>query len=81
MIDKIELLNSEGPILVAKKVLIYELEFKESKEKISLDEYTFDRFIKGDMIIQTNDGKTWNYQSFSQGMKPSEEKLNEFLKK
>ena len=89
---KLELLNSEGPILVAEKIYCpetgnhsYVLAFPGSK-KLGIDPkvYEFSQegmnsFISGEMEIEDLDGKKVNYPSMSQGMKPGSKELDNFL--
>lgn len=81
---KIELLNSEGPILTATRIPTLEnneaicLQFNQSKVFIMLTEEEFQEFLHGTISIDAGDA-TWNYLHFSEGMKPTPESLNEFI--
>ena len=74
----IELLNSEGPILVASREIdnmIINLDFREEKFMLIITEKQFNDFINGDLIIEGI-----NYLECSESMKPGEKRINEFLK-
>lgn len=89
---KLELLNSEGPILVAEKIYCsetgnesYTLTFPGSK-KLGIQDKTYElspeglnSFLMGEMEIEDMDGKKVNYPSMSQGMKPGSKDLHNFL--
>jgi hypothetical protein len=82
---KIELLNSEGPILTASKMPTLEsneeaicLQFNQSKAFIMLTEEEFKEFLLGTISIDAGD-TTWNYTHFSEGMKPTPESLKQFI--
>jgi hypothetical protein len=89
---KLELLNSEGPILVAEKIYCKDtgnhsfiLTFPGSKKLgIESKEYEMspeglDNFLNGNIEIEDLDGKKVNYSLLSDGMKPGEKDLNNFL--
>ena len=77
--EKIELLNSEGPILVLKKKILYELKFQQLKETMVVDKKTLMNFLSGKTSLETHNGKVWDYSSFSDGMKPNQTDLDNFL--
>jgi hypothetical protein len=77
--NKIELLNSEGPILISKKRVYHELRFNQSGEVKLIDEISLKKFLNGELSITTSDGKVWNYNEYSSGMKPSQKNINEYL--
>jgi hypothetical protein len=79
MIKKIELLNSEGPILNLYKKTKFLLEFKQENEIIEIDEEHLKMFINGEIDIETKKGKIWNYKNFSDGMKPEKNSIIEFI--
>ena len=78
--ESIELLNSEGPILVAKKVDgDFHIVNQEGRTfcVLSVDEIV--SFINGDMVICDYQEKCWKYTEFSKHMKPENNKLLEFI--
>jgi hypothetical protein len=79
MSKKLELLNSEGPILVLHKSPNLMLEFKQIKEIQEIDEDILEKFLNGDLLIETTDGTIWNYNEFSEGMKQSKQTIKNFL--
>jgi len=79
MKSKIELLNSEGPILELYKKSTFMLRFKESGELMEINEKTLRQFLDGKLTLITEDSKGWNMNDFSDGMKQSKEKINQFI--
>ncbi len=84
---QIELLNSEGPILILIKEGSYPngepfftLIFNKTKDKLSLNKIDVQHFIKGAMILEDKEGKEWDYSTFSEGMKPGKQELENFIK-
>jgi len=81
---KLELLNSEGPILTVVKInednTVYKLIDQYKKESIISKQDLLD-FIDGKISITDSKNKTWHYPSESDGMKQSLHKINEFLNK
>lgn len=89
---KLELLNSEGPILVAEKIYCsetgnhsYVLSFPGSK-KLGIEDKTYElsqeglnSFLEGQMEIEDREGKKINYSEMSSGMKPGDKDLDNFL--
>ncbi len=77
---KIELLNSEGPILILKRTpnafLIYD-EWKILVGKFSVE--SLDKFLTGKSTITDSNNRVWNYKEQSEGMKQFPEKLEEFI--
>ena len=78
---KIELLNSEGPILTAVKDVICNISIYDKHKKLVevLNISGFNMFINGGRSIIDSDGKEWVYTEQSEGMKPSIKKIKEFL--
>ena len=80
---KLELLNSEGPILTILKInednTLFKLIDQNKKEYVVSNNYILD-FISGKINITDSNNKTWNYPSESNGMKQSNFIINEFLK-
>lgn len=78
---KIELLNSEGPILTLKRTanafLMYD-EWKFLVGKFSVE--SLDKFLAGKSTITDSNNRVWNYKEQSEGMKQNHEKLEEFIK-
>lgn len=77
---EIELLNSEGPILTCKSTkdgfVIYDRD--QSIVEI-LNKEEFEKFISGEIILYNFEGKEINYPSFSKDMKPTNERLKNFI--
>jgi hypothetical protein len=77
---KIELLNSEGPILMLKRTpstfLIYD-EWKFLIGKFSVD--SLDKFLSGKSTITDSNGRVWNYPEQHINMRQNPEKLEEFI--
>ena len=77
---KIELLNSEGPILILKRTpnafLIYD-EWKILVGKFNVE--SLDNFLDGKSTITDSNNRVWNYKEQSEGMKQFPEKLEEFI--
>ena len=77
---KIELLNSEGPILTLKRTrdsfLMYD-EWKFLVGKFSVE--TLDKFISGKSTITDSMNRVWNYAEQSIHMRQDPEKLEEFI--
>ncbi len=78
---KIELLNSEGPILMLKRTpdafLMYD-EWKFLIGKFSVE--SLDKFLTGKSTITDSNNRVWNYKEQSEGMKQTPGKLEEFIK-
>jgi hypothetical protein len=79
-INSIELLNSEGPILVAKKeesnYVIYDTSGKDIAILIEKD---MQDFIHGDMVLVDTKNNRYRYSEFPGSMKPDLKKLDEFI--
>jgi hypothetical protein len=77
---KIELLNSEGPILILKRTsnafLMYD-EWKFLVGKFTVE--SLDKFLAGKSTITDSNNRVWNYKEQSEGMKQNPEKLEEFI--
>ena len=74
-----ELLNSEGPILVAEKIVTYMIvdQFKETIAKLSESE--MQDFIHGDTRLIDSEGRDFKYSEYPGSMKPNLKKLDEFI--
>lgn len=91
--DQIELLNSEGPILIAKRFgpvgknpAKFEVIVEKSGAKWTLDKENFDKFVSGDIVLVENlsldktlTTKSWKYSDYSVHMKPSRSRLDIFI--
>lgn len=78
---KIELLNSEGPILIAKRKLGSYLIYDRHKTNIGIRTHQqFIDFLSGKDNLIDSDGKEWNFPSQSEGMRASQSEINIFLK-
>lgn len=77
---KIELLNSEGPIITLKRTrdafLMYD-EWKFFIGKFSFESIT--KFIEGKSIVTDSNQRVWNYKQQPDGMKCDSEKLENFI--
>jgi hypothetical protein len=84
--QKIELLNSEGPVLVAYKF------YTDTANEVFViyDEWHYDpvarfhkaellEFVNGKRTISDSHERIWNYTEQHEGMKPSDEKLKAFI--
>lgn len=80
----LELLNSEGPILVAHKVEnnpdLFLVEDR-AKVKFELTREELQSFLDGSAIFADSLGNLWDYEKESSGMKPSNEAIQTFLNK
>ena len=81
-INEIELLNSEGPILTAKKTDSDEYVLYDNEDTIVdiLSTSQFTDFIYHNVPLMGTDGKPIYYGSYSQSMKPEKEDLEIFIK-
>lgn len=79
--QKIELLNSEGPILIAKNNNNNSYDLLDGKKNLieTLSTEEFINFLYNDREIILN-GKKINYKDFSSSMKPEKEDLEIFIK-
>lgn len=74
-----ELLNSEGPILVAEKIVTYRI-VDQFKEVIAhLSESEMQDFIHGDMGLIDSEGRDFKYPEYPGSMKPDLKNLDEFI--
>jgi hypothetical protein len=79
-INSIELLNSEGPILVAKKEESNYVIYDTSGEDIAiLAEKDMQDFVHGDMVLVDTKNNRYRYSEFPGSMKPDLKKLDEFI--
>jgi hypothetical protein len=78
---RIELLNSEGPILIAEKIGDrFMMNFKQENYQIEIEHHDLALFIGGMLDIATPK-KTYNYEQFPSSMKPDYMKVYEFMKR
>ena len=74
-----ELLNSEGPILVTEKIVTYKI-VDQFKEVIAhLSESEMQEFIHGDISLVDSEGRDFKYSEYPGSMKPNLKKLDEFI--
>lgn len=77
---KIELLNSEGPIIILKRTrdafFMYD-EWKFLIGKFSVE--SIKKFIDGKSTVIDSEGRVWNYKQQPDGMKCDSEKLENFI--
>lgn len=79
-IPSIEILNSEGPILIAYKTTYGFLLLDEDRTDIGiLTESDMFRFIEGTRSIRDSRDRVWNYPNTDTGMKVEKEKLLAFI--
>jgi hypothetical protein len=79
-LPKIELLNYEGPVLVAhksKNIFVITDEKKEIIDILYGDE--MQDFINGEFSVTDSKGRTWLYTKEHSNAKPSKEKIDQFL--
>jgi hypothetical protein len=89
--NQIELLNSEGPILTAKRFgpagkspAKFEVVVEKSGAKWTLDMDNFMKFVNGQISLienlsDKNSTKEWKYMDYSVDMKPPTSSLDLFL--
>jgi len=79
-VDKIELLNSEGPILtVVKKDKYFEIIDQYQKSIAIYTEKQIIGFVHGDLIIIDSRNRSFVYSRFPGSMKPDLKRLDEFI--
>jgi len=76
---KIELLNSEGPILVAEKKSTYIIKDQFKQKIAELNEKEMQDFVHGDMRLIDSEGRDFKYAEYPGSMKPDLKKLDEFI--
>jgi hypothetical protein len=77
--ERMELLNSEGPILVTEKIVTYKI-VDQFKEVIAhLSESEMQEFIHGDISLVDSEGRDFKYSEYPGSMKPNLKKLDEFI--
>lgn len=89
--DQIELLNSEGPILIAKRFgpagknpAKFEIVVKATGSRWTLDRENFVKFLDGELTLLENlmdraNTKAWRYSDYSIHMKPTRSRLASFI--
>lgn len=77
--ERMELLNSEGPVLVAEKNVVYMIidQFKETIAQLSESE--MQEFIHGDIRLIDSEGRDFKYSEYPGSMKPDLKQLDEFI--
>ena len=77
---KLEILNSEGPILILEKTKKgFKLNFDQQKYKIDITKDDIIKFIIGNLIIESENKEIFNYPTFSKGMRVSIKKILHFI--
>ena len=77
---KIELLNSEGPILVAKRKFGSYLIYDRHHHNIGIRTHQqFKDFLSGKDTLFDSDGKEWNFPLQPEGIRASQTEINLFL--
>jgi hypothetical protein len=78
--EYIELVNSEGPILIAYKKEGRFIIVDEDRENVDVlsEENMFD-WIEGKLPIKDTRERTWSYPSISEGMKVERDELIDFI--
>ena len=74
-----ELLNSEGPILVAEKKVLYEIKDQFKNVIANLTESQMQDFIHGDMRLIDSEGRDFKYAEYPGSMKPDLKQLDECI--
>lgn len=74
-----ELLNSEGPILVAEKKITYVIRDRSEVVIAQLDEKEMQEFIHGDTCLMDSSGIDLKYAEYPGSMKPDLKQLDEFI--
>jgi hypothetical protein len=82
---ELELLNSEGPIILARKMKGADrisLKFDDNKDILFIGIDNFMEFIEGTLTLTSpNKNEKFNYLNFGRGFcKPTEEQIENFLK-
>lgn len=83
---KLELLNSEGPILVASRSKFFSnseaafiLTFKGVYRSYVMTEEELRQFLDGEIEIYNGEDKLINFTNMPDGMKPDKETIQKFL--
>jgi hypothetical protein len=78
---KLELLNSEGAILTATKgnASNYIITDQYGEKIANWNRFGLLQFLAGEDVIKDSTGKVWLYSAADEGMKPSDEKIQEFI--
>ena len=77
---KIDLINSEGPILVLVKVGdMFSIQDGKKKEIIRLTREALELFFDGKILIVDSKGVEWNFKTVDNNMKVSYDKIKNFL--
>jgi hypothetical protein len=78
--NKIELLNSEGPILTAiKNTFTYDIVDQWGVCVDIVSESQLQNFVHGDYIVTDSKGREWKYSKQPGSMKPNLKELDEFI--
>lgn len=79
-INSMELLNSEGPILVAKKEgTVYTIYDTSGEDIAILNKAGIQQFVHGDMVLVDTKNNSYKYAEFPGSMKPDLKQLDEFI--
>lgn len=77
---KLEILNSEGPILILEKTKNgFLLNFNMEGYMMEITKEEIVKFITGKLIIKSKGGENFNYLNYSDGMTRTKEIILEFL--
>jgi hypothetical protein len=78
---KLELLNSEGPILVAHSTSQEDLfhVYDQWKVKFDISREELTNFLEGKAIFVDSRDRLWDYKKSPRGMKPSAKAILEFM--
>jgi hypothetical protein len=76
---RMELLNSEGAILVAEKKVLYTIRDQFKQVIAELNEKDMQDFIHGDMRLIDSEGRDFKYAEYPGSMKPDLKQLDEFI--
>lgn len=77
--ERMELLNSEGPILVAEKKNSYVIKDQFGSTIALFDEKEMQDFIHGELRLIDSEGRDFKYSEYPGSMKPDLKQLDEFI--
>ena len=78
--NKIDLVNSEGPLLVlAKEKDLFLILDENKKELVKLTRTALNLFLDGQILISDSKGREWNFPKVINDMKVDYSKLEKFL--
>ena len=79
--EKIDLVNSEGPILsLVKEKDLFLIIDENKKELVKMTRTSLDMFLSGQILITDSKNREWIFTEVDSSMKVDPEKLQNFLK-